>query len=99
MGTASPEGQATGQGGRCRRGEAGVKALSPEPEQARQQNALDGHGEEKEESFADPLENNGRADFLVRGCWSLNTDCLVDFVVTDVKQPSYRLRKPEAVLR
>ena len=79
--------------------EAGAKEPSPDPEPPRRRNALDGDGEEKEEAVCAPSEDNRRADLLVRGCWSPNTDCLVDFVVTDVNQPSYRSRKPEAVLR
>jgi hypothetical protein len=79
--------------------EAGGKEPSPDPEPPRRRNALDGDGEEKEEAVCAPSEDNRRADLLVRGCWSPNTDCLVDFVVTDVNQPSYRSRKPEAVLR
>jgi hypothetical protein len=37
-------------------------------------------------------------DLLVHGCCSPNTDCLVDFVVTDVNQPSYWSCTPAEVL-
>ena len=79
--------------------EAGAKDPSPAPEPPRRRNALDGDGEEKEEAVCAPSEDNRRADLLVRGCWSPNMDCLLDFVVTDVNQLSYRSRKPKAVLR
>jgi hypothetical protein len=79
--------------------EAGTKDPSPASEPPRQRKALDGDGEEKEEAVYAPSEDNRRVDLLVRGCWSPNTDCSVEFVVTDVNQPSYRSRKPEAVLR
>ena len=44
-------------------------------------------------------EENSRVDLIVRGCWSPNTECLVEFVVTDVNQPSYKSRTLAAVLR
>ena len=46
-----------------------------------------------------PSDDRKRADMLVRNVWSNRTDCLVDFVVTDPNQPSYRNSTPEAVLR
>ena len=69
------------------------------PEAKRRFNALDGDGEEKEEAVCGPSDDRKRADMLVRNVWSNRTDCLVDFVVTDPNQPSYRNSTPEAVLR
>jgi hypothetical protein len=72
---------------------------SPPPEAERRKHALDGDGEEKVEAVVSPSDDQKRADLLVRGVWSPRTDCLVDFVVTDVNQPSYRQCTPAGVLR
>ena len=79
--------------------EAAAKEVIPAPEQPRRRHALYGDGDEKKDAVADSSEDNRQADLLVCGCWSLNTDCLVDFVVTNVNQPSYKLRTPATVLR
>ena len=56
--------------------------------------ALDGDGEETLEAVVIPSDNQKRVDLLVRGVWSPRTDCLVDFVVTDVNQTSYQQYTP-----
>ena len=69
------------------------------PEVKRGLYMLDGDGEEKEEAVGRPSENLKRADILVRNVCSNRTDCMVDSMVIDPNQPSYRSSTPEAVLR
>ena len=69
--------------------EEAAKAI-PSPEAERRKHTLDGDGEERLEALASPSVDDKLVDLLVRGVWPPRTDCLVDFVVTDVNQPSYR---------
>ena len=55
--------------------------------------------EEKLEAVVSLSEGEKRADLLIRGVWSPRKDCLVDFVVKDVNQPSYRQCTLAGVIR
>ena len=61
-------------------------------------NTLDGDGEEKVEVVCGPSEDEKYVDLIVQNVSPDRTDCLVDFVVTDHNQPSYRRCTPEGLL-